>query len=154
MVIPAAFISDACRKVMLPSGPTGTSNRAVSGRFSRERFSTSPGPKVRCSCQRARVPGVAPERERLAPSVAVGLGADSLSAAGKRLAPETTTRRQASHRREEFLFMVPVILVGKYVSRGDPARRRRAGEGCCLRPPRECGGRNSSGIAVMRRLAL
>lgn len=124
MVSPAAVMSHACKKLRRPSGPMGTSVRAVSGISNNWRFSTSPGPRVRRCCHAASLVGAGTERERLVPpsGARTALARDSLSAAGRRQAPGATRRRQAIQRRKQLLFIVEI-----QVRSNDSSRRRSVG---------------------------
>src|SRR5208283_5719831 len=104
MVKPAAIMSGACKKVIRPSGPMGTSFRWVSGISKRERLRVSPAPSVRCSAQWGRLEGAVPERARALGFAGGGLAA-LLSAAEAQVAPNALSIRQKNHLRRESLFI-------------------------------------------------
>ena len=126
------MMSRACKKLMRPSGPMGTSVRAESSISNNWRLITSPGPRVSRCCQAASLVGAVTERERLVPlaGARAALGGESDSAAGKRHEPGARSKRQAIQRRRQLLFILE-IQIPAY----DSGRQRPIGTARGAEPP-------------------
>src|SRR5207245_1456559 len=117
-------MSRACKKVILPSGPTITSVRAVSGISKSDKFRTSPAPSVSRSCHRARLREGLTERDRFVPEGATkGLGKAWFSAALAKQPAQKPRSRHADHK--QFRFMVE-----SEVPIDDSGIRQRSGNSC------------------------